>query len=160
VVHSGSGLRSGEIAQLRDLFLGNPFQVLQIASVPSTNTFGFGGASAVGSPARVCTPSRQHRPAPSGIAARSRSGRSRCGRKRSTTSRAELGEAAAALKLPHHGGHISPSVDADGAAGVAQLVERQLPKLNVAGSSPVSRSLNKDKILGHHFGGLFFLTGT
>jgi hypothetical protein len=25
-------------------------------------------------------------------------------------------------------------------AGVAQLVERQLPKLNVAGSTPVSRS--------------------
>ena len=28
----------------------------------------------------------------------------------------------------------------DNAAGVAQLAERQLPKLNVAGSIPVSRS--------------------
>ena len=31
-------------------------------------------------------------------------------------------------------------------AGVAQLVEFQLPKLNVAGSNPVSRSLIKLKI--------------
>ena len=32
-------------------------------------------------------------------------------------------------------------------AGVAQLVERQLPKLNVAGSSPVSRSGRMGAIL-------------
>ena len=31
-------------------------------------------------------------------------------------------------------------------AGVAQLVEHQLPKLRVAGSSPVSRSKNHYKI--------------
>jgi hypothetical protein len=31
-------------------------------------------------------------------------------------------------------------------AGVAQLVEFQLPKLNVAGSNPVSRSLKKFKL--------------
>ena len=32
-------------------------------------------------------------------------------------------------------------------AGVAQLVEFQLPKLNVAGSNPVSRSLIKLKLI-------------
>jgi hypothetical protein len=32
-------------------------------------------------------------------------------------------------------------------AGVAQLVECQLPKLNVAGSNPVSRSLIKLKLI-------------
>ena len=34
--------------------------------------------------------------------------------------------------------HLSPSVS----AGIAQLVEHELPKLRVAGSNPVSRSKN------------------
>src|SRR5215471_20982535 len=33
-------------------------------------------------------------------------------------------------------------------AGIAQLVERQLPKLNVAGSNPVARSTRRLRLLG------------
>ncbi len=37
-------------------------------------------------------------------------------------------------------------------AGVAQLVERQLPKLNVAGSSPVARSHGSQRPPTYHGG--------
>ena len=33
-------------------------------------------------------------------------------------------------------------------AGIAQLVERQLPKLDVAGSNPVSRSMKASELSG------------
>lgn len=36
-------------------------------------------------------------------------------------------------------------------AGIAQLVERQIVALNVAGSSPVTRPNYKFKIKYHHF---------
>jgi hypothetical protein len=40
----------------------------------------------------------------------------------------------------HQRYHLWCTIDDTSRAGVAQLVERQLPKLNVAGSNPVSRS--------------------